>query len=69
MLDPDLKEPDLYSKAADLHSLLRCAMVAEENETSGVDWKGLDRVLEIAVRLSGEVMDGVDAMSVKGGDS
>ncbi|WP_294610646.1 hypothetical protein [Roseovarius sp.] len=68
MLDQLRKEPDLYSKAADLHSLLRCALAAEENETSGLDWKGLDRVLELAVRMSGEIMDGVEALGAKGGD-
>lgn len=64
MLDQLRKEPDLYSKAADLHSLLRCALAAEENETSGLDWKGL----ELAVRMSGEIMEGVDALGAKGGE-
>ncbi|MGK7652405.1 hypothetical protein ACSQ76_08320 [Roseovarius sp. B08] len=55
---------DTLSKAADLHSLLRCALVAEENEASGIDWKGLERVLGMAERLACEIMNEVE--SVKG---
>ncbi|MBY5987078.1 hypothetical protein [Roseovarius atlanticus] len=58
---------DTASKAADLHSLLRCALVAEENEASGLDWKGLDRVLDMAERLAYEIMNEVE--SVKGAEN
>ncbi|MBU3262130.1 hypothetical protein KPG71_19075 [Roseovarius sp. PS-C2] len=69
MLDTD--NTDTYSKAADLHSLLRCAMVAEENETSGLDWKGLERVLEMGVRMAAELMDDVEKLEqkAKGGEN
>lgn len=58
------QETDTTEKAADLHALLRCAMVAEENETSGLDWKGLERVLGMAERMAFEIMNEVE--SVKG---
>ncbi|QFT79419.1 hypothetical protein FIU89_02265 [Roseovarius sp. THAF27] len=58
---------DVFSKAADLHSLLRCAMLAEENETSGLEWTGLDRVLGLAERLAYEIMNEVE--SVKGAEN
>lgn len=68
MLDPKPSTIDIQSKAADLHSLLRCALVAEENETSGIDWKGLERVLGMAERMAEELMNDVDVMAAKGGD-
>ncbi|MHA7827802.1 MAG: hypothetical protein ACX93P_09595 [Roseovarius sp.] len=65
---PDNQLTMAYCKAADLHSLLRCALVAEENETSGIDWKGLERVLGMAERMAEELMNDVDVMAAKGGD-
>lgn len=46
-------------------------MVAEENETSGLDWKGLERVLEMGVRMAAEIMDDVETLEqkAKGGDN
>ena len=41
--------------------------VAEENENSGVDWKGTAKVLELAEELMDEVIDGLDFASMKGG--
>ena len=43
-------------------------IVAEENETSGIDWKGLERVLGMAERMAEELMNDVDVMAAKGGD-
>ncbi|MGM0740153.1 MAG: hypothetical protein ACQEVT_01075 [Pseudomonadota bacterium] len=68
MLDPKPSTLDIQSKAADLHSLLRCALVAEDNETSGIDWKGLERVLGMAERMADELMNDIDVMATKGGD-
>ncbi len=67
----DTNNTDTYSKVADLHSLLRCAMAAEENENSGLDWKGLERVLGMAERMAAELMDDVETLEqkAKGGDN
>jgi hypothetical protein len=41
-------------------------MLAEENETSGVDVKGTPQVLGLALELLAEVIDGIEAMQRAG---
>ena len=55
-----LEKRDAEHRAYQVQCLLRCAMIAEENETSGVDWKGTAKVLELAEELMDEVIDGMD---------
>ena len=50
---------DLQGRAKQLAALLRCIAVAEENETAGLDWKGLSGALELAEELAGEIADGI----------
>lgn len=55
-----LEKRDPETRAYQVQSLLRCAMIAEENETSGVDWKGTAKVLEVAEELMDEIIDHFD---------
>jgi len=57
---------DAYSRACQIDGLLRAAMLAEENETSGVDVKGTPQVLGLALELLAEVIDGIEAMQRAG---
>ena len=55
-----LEKRDAEHRAYQVQCLLRCAMLAEENETSGVDWKGTAKVLELAEELMDEVIDALE---------
>jgi len=48
---------DAHTLANRLEALLRCAMLAEENETSGLDHKGNAQVLELAVEMAGQLAE------------
>lgn len=51
---------DLINQANRVQALLRCAMLAEENETSGLDWKGTATVLGLAEEMMGEIIDQIE---------
>lgn len=56
---------DALTRAHRLEALLRCAMLAEENETSGVDEKGLAMVLQTAVDMANDMIEDVEALTRK----
>ena len=62
-----LEKRDAEHRAYQVLALLRCAMLAEENETSGVDWKGTAAVLQLAEEMMGPIIDHIDFASRKGG--
>lgn len=51
---------DASHRAYQVLALLRCAMLAEENETSGLDWTGTAAVLGLAEELMAPVIDELD---------
>lgn len=51
---------DLNHRAYQVHALLRCVMLAEENETSGLDWKGTATVLGLAEELMGTIISEIE---------
>lgn len=51
---------DTESRLLQVNALIRCAMVAEENETSGLDWKGVAEVLALAEEVLGEAIEEVE---------
>ncbi|PZX11854.1 hypothetical protein LX81_03824 [Palleronia aestuarii] len=51
---------DPERRAYQVSALIRCMMLAEENETSGLDWKGTTEVLALAAELMGPVIDALD---------
>ena len=55
-----LEKRDAEHRPYQVQCRLRCAMLAEENETSGVDWKGTAKILELAEELMDEVIDALD---------
>ncbi|SDY17970.1 hypothetical protein [Citreimonas salinaria] len=54
------KMNDPSHRAYQVYALLRCAMLAEENETSGVDWTGTATVLGLAGELMASVIDSIE---------
>jgi hypothetical protein len=56
---------DTESRAYQVAALLRCAMLAEENEFSGLDWRGTASVLAVAEELMAGVIDGVGQIGAK----
>ncbi|SDY75932.1 hypothetical protein [Citreimonas salinaria] len=54
------KMNDPSHRAYQVLALLRCAMLAEENETSGLDWKATATVLGLAEELMASVIDGIE---------
>lgn len=53
---------DAVSRLYQLNALIRCAMAAEENQTSGLEWKGVAEVLEVAEDVLGEAIEAVEQM-------
>lgn len=51
---------DAVGRAYQVNALIRCAMLAEENETSGVDVRGTATVMAVAEELMGEVLDALE---------
>lgn len=61
-----LEQRDPERRAIQVRALIRCAMMAEENETSGVDWKGTADVLGLAEELMDGIIDHFDFANRKG---
>ena len=40
-------------------------MLAEENETSGIDWKGTAQVLALAEEMMGKLVDSIENISMR----
>lgn len=55
-----LQQHDGLSRAYQVEALLRCAMLAEENESSGLDWKGVSETLDLAAELMREVTEALE---------
>lgn len=58
--EPNARTPGLEERAVQVHALLRCAMVAEENQTSGIEWKGLSEVLSLAEEMMEPIIEALE---------
>jgi hypothetical protein len=61
-----MSSTDLYRRTIEVSALIRCAMLAEENDTSGIKDKGTADVLRIAERLMENIIEGVETIERQG---
>lgn len=57
---------DALGRAYQVNALIRCAMLAEENDTSGVDWRGTATVMAVAGELMADVLDTLELAEREG---